>query len=89
VGKNKRIEHIKKILEDRKLEPIATIRNFRIVQTEGLRRVNRENKHYNPQIIIAGKFKVNSEQTVLFQKRANMIDKDYTIQDWVIGKKQF
>ena len=34
--------HIKKIFEDRELDPMATIRKFRIVQIEGSRSVERE-----------------------------------------------
>ena len=46
-------EHIKKIYADSELEESATIRNFRIVQTEGSRQVTRDTKHYNLQMIIA------------------------------------
>ena len=46
-------EHISKIYTDCELVQEATIRNFRIVQTEGLRQVTREIKHYNLQMIIA------------------------------------
>ena len=53
-------EHIKKIYSDSELEEDATIRNFRIVQTEGSRQVTRDTKHYNLQMIIAVGFKVNS-----------------------------
>ena len=44
-------EHIKKIYADSELEESATIRNFRIVQTEGSRQVTRDTKHYNLQMI--------------------------------------
>lgn len=53
-------EHIKKIYADSELEEAATIRNFRMVQTEGSRQVTRDTKHYNLQMIIAVGFKVNS-----------------------------
>ena len=43
-------EHIKKIYSDSELEEDSTIRNFRIVQTEGSRQVTRDTKHYNLQI---------------------------------------
>ena len=46
-------EHIKKIYSDSELEKETTIRNFRIVQTEGSRQVTRDTKHYNLQMIIA------------------------------------
>ena len=38
-------EHIKKIYSDSELEEDATIRNFRIVQTEGSRQVTRDTKN--------------------------------------------
>ena len=40
-------EHIKKIYADSELKEAATIRKFRIVQTEGSRQVTRDTKHYN------------------------------------------
>jgi hypothetical protein len=55
-------EHILKIYSDNELLEDATIRNFRIVQTEGVRQVTREVKHYNLQMIIAVGFKVNNER---------------------------
>ena len=55
-------EHIKKIYADSELEESATIRNFRIVQTEGSRQVTCDTKHYNLQMIIAVGFKVNNER---------------------------
>ena len=72
-------DHIKKIYSDNELTENATIRNFQIVQTEGDRKVSREVKHYNLQIIIAVGFKVNNERAVQFRKWSNSIIKDYTI----------
>lgn len=77
-------EHIGKIYADRELEESSTIRNFRIVQSEGARQVSREVKHYNLQMIIAVGFKVNNERAVQFRKWANQIVKDYTIQGWAM-----
>ena len=81
-------EHIAKIYSDHELELDATIRNFRIVQTEGSRQVNREVKHYNLQMIIAVGFKINSERAVQFRKWVNKIAKDYTIQGWVMDDER-
>ena len=75
-------EHIKKIYSDSELEEEATIRNFRIVQTEGSRQVTRDTKHYNIQMIIAVGFKANSARAVQFRKWVNKIAKDYTIKGW-------
>ena len=81
-------EHIKKIYSDSELEEDATIRNFRIVQTEGSRQVTRDTKHYNLQMIIAVGFKVNSERAVQFRKWVNQIAKDYTIKGWVMDDER-
>ena len=77
-------EHIKKIYTDSELEEDATIRNFRIVQTEGSRQVTRDTTHYNLQMIIAVGFKVNNERAVQFRKWANSIVKEYTIKGWAM-----
>ena len=70
------------------MEEAATIRNFRIVQTEGSRQVTRDTKHYNLQMIIAVGFKVNSERAVQFRKWVNQIAKDYTIKGWVMDDER-
>lgn len=81
-------EHIKKIYSDLELEEESTIRNFRIVQTEGSRQVTRDTKHYSLQMIIAIGFKVNSERAVQFRKWVNQIAKDYTIKGWVMDDER-
>ena len=81
-------EHIKKIYSDSELEEDSTIRNFRIVQTEGSRQVTRDTKHYNLQMIIAVGFKVNNERAVQFRKWANNIVKDYTIKGWAMDDER-
>ena len=81
-------DHIKKVYSDSELEETATIRKFRIVQTEGSRQVQREVNHYNLQMIIAVGFKVNNERAVQFRKWANGIVKDYTIKGWVMDDER-
>ena len=65
------LDLFKKIYSDSELEEDSTIRNFRIVQTEGSRQVTRDTKHYNLQMIIAVGFKVNNERAIQFRKWAN------------------
>ena len=81
-------EHIKKIYGDGELVEEATVRKFRIVQTEGTRQVNREIIHYNLQMIIAVGFKVNNDRAVHFRKWSGQIVKDYTIQGWSMDKER-
>ncbi len=81
-------EHVKRIYSDSELNEGATIRKFRIVQTEGNRQVSREVNHYNLQMIIAVGFKVNNQRAVQFRKWANGIVKDYTIKGWVMDEER-
>lgn len=81
-------EHIKKIYSDGELIEEATIRKFRIVQTERTRQVKREVIHYNLQMIIAVGFKVNNDRAVRFRKWSGQIVKDYTIQGWTMDKER-
>lgn len=80
--------HIKKIYEDKELTKDSTIRNFRIVQKEGNRKVARNIVHYNLQMIIAIGFKVDNEKAIQFRKWANQIVKDYTIKGWVMDDER-
>lgn len=81
-------EHIKKIYADGELTEQATIRKFRIVQTEGTRQVNRELTHYNLQLIIAVGFKVNNQRAVRFRVWANQIVEQYTIKGWAMDEER-
>lgn len=84
VGVNTINYHLKTIFNDSELDPGATIRKYRIVQTEGAREVTRDVEHYNLQAIIAVGFKVNNPRAVQFRKWAGQIVKDYTIQGWAM-----
>lgn len=81
-------EHIKRIYADGELTEGATIRKFRIVQTEGARQVSREVIHYNLQMIVAVGFKVNNQRAVQFRKWAGQIVKDHTIQGWTMDAER-
>jgi hypothetical protein len=76
--------HIKKVFADSELETGATIRRYRIVQTEGGRQVSRYVEHYSLQMIIAVGFKVNNQRAVRFRAWANQIVEQYTIKGWAM-----
>ena len=65
--------------EDKELEEKSTIKNFLIVQDEGNRKISRNVIHYNLQMIIAVRFKVDNKRAIQFRKWANQIVKDFTI----------
>jgi hypothetical protein len=81
-------EHIQKIYKDNELDEEATIRNFRIVQTEGVRKVGRDVKHYNLKAIIAVGYKVNSERAVQFRKWATDIVESYAIKAYAMDDER-
>ena len=76
--------HLKEIFNTGELQAEATIRKFRIVQTEGTREVSREVEHYNLQGIIAVGFRVNSERATHFRKWAGQVSKDFTLRGYVL-----
>jgi hypothetical protein len=84
VGVNTVNYHLKKIFDDDELSEGATIRKYRIVQSEGDRQVGRDTEHYNLQAIVAVGFKINNERAVRFRKWAGQIVKDHTIQGWTM-----
>lgn len=63
-------EHIKHIFEDGELVKEATVRNFRTVQIEGSRKVEREVEHYNLDMIIALGYRVQSQVATRFRRWA-------------------
>ena len=73
------------IIADNELQEKATTWKFRIVQNEGDRIIERDVIHYNTQMIIAVRFKVNSERSVQFKKLINQIVSVYTIKGWVMN----
>ena len=63
-------EHLINVYRDGELEEGATIRNFRIVRTEGPRQVAREVNHYSLDAVISVGYRVSSKQATLFRKWA-------------------
>jgi len=81
-------DHIEKVFADSELEQDSTIRNFRIVQQEGNRQVNREILHYNLKMIIAVGNKTNSPRAVQFRKWANRIIEEFTIKGFTMDDER-
>lgn len=80
------VEHIKHIFEEGELTEEATCRNFRQVQTEGSRNVEREIPFYNLDMIISLGYRIKSRIATNFRiwatKRLNeYIRKGFTMDD--------
>lgn len=63
-------EHLTGIYADGELNREATIRSFRIVQTEGSREVSRATDHYNLDAILAVGYRVRSARGIAFRQWA-------------------
>ncbi len=72
-------EHLKKIYSEGELEIGATIRKFRIVQTEGKRQVARQVDCYNLDVIISVGYRVKSQRGVQFRQWATQTHKQHLI----------
>lgn len=86
VGVNTINHHIKGIYEDNELAPEATIRRYRIVQTEGKRQVERLVDHYNLEMILAVGYRVRSARGTQFRQWATarlgeFLVKGFTLDD--------
>lgn len=57
-------EHIKNVFEEGELDAMSTVRNFRTVQKEGTREVERNIDYYNIDVIISVGYRVKSSQVL-------------------------
>lgn len=81
-------EHLKNIYETGEAQPEATIRNFRIVQTEGARQVTRKVDFYNLDAIISVGYRVNSVRATQFRQWATSVLREFAIKGYVLDKKR-
>lgn len=77
-------EHIKNIIKEGEIDDLATIRKFRIVQSEGQREVEREVEFYNLDFIISVGYRVKSSIATAFRKWATERLSEYIIKGFVI-----
>ena len=80
--------HLKEIFKSGELDEKATIRKFRIVQTEGSREVERKIDFYNLDAIIAVGYRVNSAQATQFRIWATQTLKEYIIKGFVLDDER-
>ncbi len=77
-------EHLSNIFETNELQKEATVRNFRTVQQEGERLVNRDIEYYNLDAIISVGYRVNSSKATQFRIWATQTLKEYIIKGFVL-----
>lgn len=80
-------EHIKNIYEEGELDKESTWREFRHVQKEGEREVNRKVSAYNLDVIISVGYRVKSQVGTEFRKWATQRLKEYLLKGYSINQK--
>jgi hypothetical protein len=80
--------HLKEIYKSGELQEKATIRKFRIVQTEGSREVSRDVDFYNLDTIIAVGYRVNSMEATRFRIWATQTLREYIIKGFVMDDER-
>lgn len=81
-------EHIRNIYEEGELAPESTLRNFRIVQSEGKRQVERDVAHYNLDIIISVGYRVKSHRGTQFRIWATQRLREYVIKGFTLDDER-
>lgn len=81
-------EHLKNIFETAEVQPEATVRKFRIVQTEGARQVTRNVDFYNLDAIISVGYRVNSVRATQFRQWATRVLREFAIKGYVLDKQR-
>ncbi|MBT8331077.1 MAG: virulence RhuM family protein [Deltaproteobacteria bacterium] len=81
-------EHIKNIYHEGELVPEATIRKFRIVQTEGARRVSRTVDFYNLDVIISVGYRVKSHRGTQFRIWATQRLREYIVKGFTLDDER-
>jgi hypothetical protein len=81
-------EHLGNIFDEAELDPGATIRKFRIVQTEGSREVARLIDHYNLDVILAVGYRVRSHRGTQFRRWATERLREYLVKGFVLDDER-
>lgn len=81
-------EHLQNIFKTGELGEDRTIRNFRIVQNEGQRTVERDVTFYNLDAIISVGYRVNSQQATQFRIWATNVLKEYVIKGFAMDDER-
>ncbi|MBU4273721.1 MAG: virulence RhuM family protein [Planctomycetes bacterium] len=81
-------EHLQNIYEEDELDPVPTIRKFRIVRREGAREVAREIEHYNLDAILAVGYRVRSERGTQFRRWATERLREYLVKGFTMDDQR-
>jgi hypothetical protein len=78
-------EHIKNVFAEGELDFASTVRNFRTVQTEGSRQVERDIDFYNLDVIISVGYRVKSNRGTQFRIWATQRLREYIVKGFTMN----
>lgn len=84
VHKSRISRHISNIFETNELNPVSTVAENAIVQTEGNRQIRRIVHLYSLDMIIAVGYRVNSKRGTIFRQWANKVLKQYMLKGYAV-----
>ena len=80
--------HIKNIYDEEELSPGSTIKDFLIVRSEGSRKVGRQLKHYNLDMIISVGYRIKSHTATRFRQWATQRLREYIVKGFVLDDER-
>ncbi len=81
-------EHVQNVFEEGELKKDSTVRNFRTVQKEGNREIERDIEYYNLDVIISVGYRVKSQEGTQFRIWATQRLKDHLIKGYTFNDKR-
>lgn len=85
-GRDKSVisRHIRNVFAEAELERDASVANFATVQDEGGRSIQRQQAHYNLDVIISVGYRVKSHEGIRFRQWAGRVLKDYLTRGYAL-----
>lgn len=83
------VMHLKNVYGDGELDEPATAKDFLVVQSEGKRRVRRQLRHFNLDVIISVGYRVNSRRGVRFRQWATRTLRDHLLRGYTLNQQRF
>lgn len=75
--------HIRKVFQERELQPEATVKEYLIVAPEDARSVERRVAHYRLEMVLAIGYRVRSHRGAQFRRRATNTLRDYLVKGFL------
>jgi len=79
--------HVGNVFKEGELKQSATVKEYLTVQQEGKRRVSRNVKYYNLDVVISVGYRVNSKRGTDFRIWARQILKEYLVKGYAVNQR--